>query len=199
MLRRRGWLRRGVCNRLLSMTGGVPPWVSPCAGTTVVWEGRPGMLRRRRWLRVRGVQQTPQHDRVASMWAVGPASPPDCFGFPRNDEGGCVGIGAKRSRVQERFTPHLNLPPSRGRGYAEVCLRGNDGGLRERWSGMLRRRGWVKAGVSDRLLSMTGGRCAWTVDPAPPPDCYAALAMTKEGAWEWEQKRVVSRNGSPPS
>ena len=42
-------------------------------------------------------------------------------------------MGAKRSRVQERFTPISIFPRQGGRGYAEVCLRGNDGGsARER-------------------------------------------------------------------
>ena len=47
----------------------------------------------------------------------------------RNDGGGVVGMGAKRSRVQERFTPISIFPRQGGRGYAEVCLRGNDGGV----------------------------------------------------------------------
>ncbi len=31
-------------------------------------------------------------------------------------------MGAKRSRVQERFTPISIFPRQGGRGYAEVCL-----------------------------------------------------------------------------
>ena len=98
-----------------------------------------------------------------------------------HDGGGVVGIGAKRSRVQERFTPHLNLPPSRGKRVMQrsVCAGMMVVWVRERWSGMLRRRGWLRA---------DGGQ------PTPQHD-----RGSRRCAREWEQKRVVSRNGSPPS
>ena len=68
------WEQKGVVSR----NGSPPSQSSPikgeevmqrsvCAGMTVVWvrERWSGMLRRRGWLRARGVQPTPQHDRGA--------------------------------------------------------------------------------------------------------------------------------------
>ena len=95
-------------------------------GMTVVWvrERWSGMLRRRFWLRARGVQPTPQHEGVAVRGLLTPRRRSDCFGH--------LALAMTKEGVGNEpcpgtfSSPHLNLPPSRGKRLC-VCLRGKIG------------------------------------------------------------------------